>query len=184
MATLWRRQADHWLNYFDWAIHSAFRAALSRKCCSFWTIKIVSTTGRKPVCDGLRAALSVSVNQLTARHTHVIGRAVCDCQKRQCGSCDQWGPRLWQALVKQIHNTCQTHQHIRNAVGGHMVQRCKWEAANRKKKKKPKLNYPMFTISLQISTLALHSNTHRQTHRHLCTITITFRQRQHHSSHL
>lgn len=32
-----------------------------------------------------------------------------------------------------------------------------------KKEKKTKLNYPMFTISLQISTLALHSNTHTHT---------------------
>lgn len=44
------------------------------------------------MCDGLRAALSVSVNQLTARHTHVIGRAVCDCLRDNVGRAISEGP--------------------------------------------------------------------------------------------
>lgn len=49
---------------------------------------------------------------------------------------------------RKIHKTCQTQI------------KCKWGTEQRASWKKPpkKLNYPMFTISLQILTLALHTH--------------------------
>lgn len=117
------------------------------------------------MCDGLRAALSVSVNQLTARHGTHTSLAVQFVTVRR----DNVGRAISEGPDSDRHLSNKSIIHVKHINTSEMLLVVTWfkdaneKQRTEKRKKKPKLNYPMFTISLQISTLALHSNTHRQT---------------------
>lgn len=118
-------------------------------------------------CDrdcGLWTAFSVSVNQLTARHgTSLAMQFVVSVSVARL---TMWVVRC-EGPDSDRHLSNKSIIRVKHINTSEMLlvvtwlkkkkEKCKWEAASRKK---PKLNYPMFTISLQILTLALHSNTH------------------------